>query len=60
MRLDHDLDIGSLLGDPLIGMVMQSDGISEQAHADLWARVRQWTMPRVPAPFPRPVLVHGS
>ncbi len=34
------LTMASLLGDPLIRMMMRSDGVSERAHAELWDRAR--------------------
>ena len=41
---DYGLTIDGLLNDPLIQMVMRSDGVTQQAHADLWERAREATV----------------
>jgi hypothetical protein len=36
---DCGLTVANLLADPLIAMVMHSDGVSRDAHAALWQRI---------------------
>ncbi|MEI7712088.1 MAG: hypothetical protein WCI94_11680 [Rhodospirillales bacterium] len=41
---DYGLTMDGLLSDPLIQMMMRSDGVTHQAHADLWERAREATV----------------
>ena len=40
------LTMAGLLSDPLIQMMMRSDGVSQQEHADLWERTREAAIAR--------------
>ncbi len=39
MNADCGLTMANLLADPLIAMVMHSDGVSHDTHAALWQRI---------------------
>ena len=41
------LTMAGLLSDPLIQAMMRSDGVTHQAHADLWERAREAVVARI-------------
>jgi hypothetical protein len=43
---EYGLTMAGLLSDPLIQMMMRSDGVDQQAHADLWERTREAAIAR--------------
>jgi hypothetical protein len=43
---DCELTMNGLLNDPLIQMMMRSDGVSHQEHAELWERTRDTVVAR--------------
>jgi hypothetical protein len=43
VNTDYGLTMDGLLSDPLIQMMMRSDGVTHQAHAELWERAREAT-----------------
>ena len=42
----YGLTMDGLLNDPLTQMMMRSDGVSREAHADLWERIRETVIAR--------------
>jgi hypothetical protein len=38
---DYGLTMADLLQDPLTQLLMRSDGVTAEAHADLWERIRE-------------------
>jgi hypothetical protein len=55
-RADYDETFANLLHDPLIRLVMQSDGVTEEAMVALLSRVRGSLLARVRPPRPAPKL----
>ena len=51
MNTDYGLTMDGLLNDPLTQLLMRRDGISHEAHADLWERTREAVVARF-APQP--------
>ena len=43
---EYGLTMTGLLSDPLIQMMMRSDGVSQREHADLWERTRETAVAR--------------
>ena len=40
MNVECGLTMAGMLGDPLIQAMMRSDGVTQEAHTELWERVR--------------------
>ena len=45
-QADDGLTMAGLLNDPLTHLLMRSDGVSHEDHADLWERTREATIAR--------------
>lgn len=46
------LTMAGLLGDPLIQLMMRSDGVTKEVHADLWQRTHDVLTARYALPLP--------
>lgn len=51
-KTDCALTMAGLLDDPMTQMLMRSDGVSRQAHAALWERIRDAVAARFVGPGP--------